>query len=60
MGKASTNKKEFACIAGQPSLIFINMKPRESFFILGGNGNVPLGARNVDVGVRTQGNPGAN
>jgi hypothetical protein len=39
MEKASTKKKEFACIIGSLSLIFIKMKQREGFFILGGNGN---------------------
>jgi hypothetical protein len=60
VGNASTKKKEFACIIGGLSLIFIKLEQREGFFIFGGNGNTLLGAHDADVGVRTEGNPGAN
>lgn len=53
-------KKEFTCIIDGLPLIFIKIEQRESFLILGGNGDALLGPQGKDVGAKTQGNPGAN
>jgi hypothetical protein len=60
MGNASMKKKEFTCIIDGLPLIFIKIEQRESFLILGGNGDALLGPQGKDVGAKTQGNPGAN
>ena len=57
-GKGPKNRKEFACITGQPPLIFINMKEREGSFIPNGKSDALLGARVVDVGARRLGTQG--
>jgi hypothetical protein len=60
MDKIQKDRKEFACITGQPLFIFINMRQREGFFISSDNGGAPIVTQGLGVGAEARGNPGAN